>query len=100
LKIIIIALTLILGGCSTVTIQPKPTEKLTTKPTYQSSRPFFLFGLIGESTVDVKEVCGDSRVLQMQSQRTPLDAVLLVATGAIFTPHTIKIWCEDKHEDI
>ena len=53
---------IVLGGCSAVTIQPQKMAKLSSKPTYQDSRPFFMWGLVGEQRVDVKKVCVRSKV--------------------------------------
>ncbi|MFM9709812.1 hypothetical protein, partial [Streptomyces galilaeus] len=33
---------LMLGACSSVTIQPQQVAKLSSKPSYQDSRPFFM----------------------------------------------------------
>lgn len=46
---------IVLGGCSAVTIQPQKIAKLTSEPTYQDSRPFFMWGLVGEQRIDCKK---------------------------------------------
>ncbi|MBE0459027.1 Bor family protein [Pseudoalteromonas sp. KG3] len=87
---------IVLGGCSAVTIQPQKIAKLTSEPTYQDSRPFFMWGLVGEQRIDVKKVCGDQTVVQMQSQQTFTDGALGLVTLGIYAPHTIKVWCQQQ----
>ncbi|WP_405633249.1 Bor family protein [Pseudoalteromonas sp. Ld20] len=89
-------LLLILSGCSAVTIQPQKMAKVSTSPTYQDSRPFFMWGLVGDQRVDVKEVCGEQAVVQMQSQQTFTDGALGLVTLGIYSPHTIKVWCDEQ----
>ncbi|ATC93099.1 Bor family protein [Pseudoalteromonas tunicata] len=95
-KLVLGVAILSLAACSSVTIQPEKITKLSTQPTYQDSRPFFLWGLVGEERVDVKQVCGNSRVLQMQSQATFTDALLGGITFGIYAPHTVKVWCDNQ----
>lgn len=89
-----LALATVLAGCSTVTIHPKDSPKFSSAPTYEDSRPFYLGGLVGEERVDVKEVCANQDVKQMQSQQTFTDGLLTVVTLGIYAPHTVKVWCE------
>jgi len=86
---------LVLSACSSVTIQPQQITKLSSKPSYQDSRPFFMWGLVGDQRVDVKKVCGDQTVVQMQSQQTFTDGALELVTLGIYAPHTIKVWCAE-----
>lgn len=95
-KLIAATLVVVLAGCSSITIQPEQITKLTEKPTYQDSRPFFLWGLVGKQRVDVKALCGEQKVVQMQSQQTFVDGVLGLITIGIYSPHTIKVWCEEQ----
>lgn len=94
LKRVIIALTLILtSGCSTVTISPKGVTKYSTEPTYEDSKKFYLLGLVGENDVDVKDICGNRPVRQIQTQDTFLDSFLTIITLTIYSPRTVKVWC-------
>ncbi len=87
---------LMLSACSSVTIQPQQVTKLSSKPSYQDSRPFFMWGLVGEQRVDVKQVCGEQAVVQMQSQQTFTDGALGLVTLGIYAPHTIRVWCDEQ----
>ncbi|AUL74364.1 Bor family protein [Pseudoalteromonas sp. 13-15] len=86
-----------LSACSAVTIQPHAIAKITSKATYEDSRPFYLWGLVGEERVDVKEICTDTQAAQMQSQQTFSDGALGLITLGIYSPHTIKVWCEEQN---
>ncbi len=89
-----VCLVSLLAGCSTVTIHPEETQKLATEPTFQETRDFYFWGLAGETRVDVKEVCGESTVKQMQSQQTFANGFLGVITLGIYAPHSVRVWCE------
>ncbi len=84
-------------GCATVTIKPgnyREEPKRSNAPTYQKSKPYFLWGLVGEHSIDVQEVCQDQECVQMQSQTTFADGFLTAITFGIYTPKTAKVWCD------
>ncbi|GAA3939872.1 Bor family protein [Litoribacillus peritrichatus] len=91
---IIAGLYLMLMACSSVTIHPTATFKYSSEPTYQDSRHFFFWGLVGQTRVDVKQICQQKRVVQMQSQATFVDGLLTLITLGIYAPHSVKVWCE------
>ena len=80
-------------ACSTVTINPKPTGKLVSKPTYEESKNFYWWSLVGEHRINVQKICVAQDVVQMQSQMTFEDAVFTFITLGIYAPHTVKVWC-------
>lgn len=90
---LIVLLLVFFVGCSTVTIRPGGGPKLSTNPTWSSSKPFFLGGLIGSHSVNVDQICGSRGVKQMQTQDTFLDGLLQVLTFGIYFPRTAKVWC-------
>ena len=87
-------LCLTLVGCTTVNVVPGGQSLSESDPTWQERQHFFLFGLIGESHVDVQEVCGDKEVVQMQSRFMPLDGLIGLLTGSVYAPRTARVWCE------
>lgn len=89
-----LGLLLSLGACSTVTIRDKGTSKLSSDPSYESSKSYFFWGLGGEHHVDVKKVCGSSQPVQMQAQSTVVDSLLSIVTFGIYYPRTAKVWCK------
>ena len=55
---------------------------------------------MGEHRFDVKKICGDKKVLQIQSQATFKNVLFSILTLGIESPHTGKIWCgEDVSND-
>ena len=85
---------MLLASCATVTIHPTPHQKLTAAPSHTQSLDFFFWGLVGEHHVDVKQICNDAKVIQMQSQRKFADNLLSFVTLGIYSPRTINVWCE------
>ena len=85
---------LILASCSTITISPPGGEKIISPPTYQKSKHFFLFGLVGESRVNTQSVCGGNEAIQMQSQSTFANELATLLTLGLYNPHTVKVWCK------
>ncbi len=84
-----------LSACSSVSMRPKGGEKDHSEPTYLDSKPFYLFGLIGEHEVDVNEACDGAEVTQMQTLITSSDYVLSLFTLLLYTPRTAKVWCAE-----
>ena len=92
-SLIIGGVLLSISACSTVTVVPTGEAKLTSKASYEESKPFFLWGLAGEHHINVLDVCNNQEPLQMQSQKTFSDGVFGLITLGIYTPHTAKVWC-------
>ena len=88
-----IALIVSVTACSSVTVHPQASSKLATEPTYIDSKPFYLWGIVGEHHVDVNTICNGSEPKQMQSQQTFTDGLLGLVTLGIYYPHTAKVWC-------
>jgi hypothetical protein len=84
----------LLAGCATVTIRPEGGEKIADKPDSQQSKNYFFWGLAGEHTIDVKEICGSKGVEQVQSLRTFGNGFVGAITLGIYTPKTAKVWCK------
>jgi hypothetical protein len=77
-----------------VTIRPDDGPKLETEPTWSKRLHFFIGGLVGEHHIDVREVCGGRRMLQMQTQETFTDRLFRYLTLYVYAPRHAKIWCE------
>lgn len=96
-KLIIIALlTVLLNACSSVTMRPYGGEKDTSKPTYQSSKDYYWWGLKNEYEINTTDICQGRRVMQMQSVSTLSDWLLQTLTLGIYFPRTAKVWCEER----
>lgn len=81
-------------ACSTVTIRDKGTGKISSEPNYESSKAFFLWGLIGHPKINVSQICNGKLPAQVQTQRTFLDGLLGTITFGIYYPRTAKVWCD------
>ena len=87
------AMAVLMAGCATVTLTQQGKRKLSSHPNYQKQQTFFLWGLVGEQYIDVRNVCGAAGVTQLQTQNTFVDGVLQFLTLGIYAPRTAKIWC-------
>ena len=83
------------AGCSTMTIQPETGVTVRDTPSFQETRDFFLWGLVGEHRLNVTEVCAEQDVAQMQSQATFTNGLVSALTLGIYAPHSVRVWCED-----
>lgn len=94
-KFLCLFILLWLVQCSSVTIPTGEKDyALTSAPTYQERKPFYLAGLIGTASVDVNEVCKGKKVLQMQSLATFEDGLFTLFTLVIYSPKSVRVWCE------
>jgi hypothetical protein len=84
---------LIISSCATATILPKGEGTIISNPNYEDSKSYFFWGLAGEHTIDVVEVCGDKEVSQMQSEITFGNGFVSAITLGIYSPKTAKVWC-------
>lgn len=81
------------SACSTVTLKEKGVQKLAQEPSHEEKKSFFLFGLIGEHHVQVKDLCQGKAPRQIQAQDTVTDSLLMIVTLGIYRPRTVKVWC-------
>lgn len=84
----------LLAGCATVTIRPDGGPKVADLPDYQETKNYFFWGLAGEHTVDVTDICGARDVEQVQSQMTFMNGFLGTLTFGLYAPRTAKVWCD------
>jgi len=94
-KVVGAVLILLISACSSVTIRPDGGEKDTSDPSYMDSKAFYFWGIKGEHEVDVNELCEGAPVSQMQTVMTSSDWFFGYLTLFIYTPRTVKIWCEE-----
>ncbi len=93
-KVCVLALLIATSGCFSVTSRPDGGFKVATKPTFEQRQDFYLWGLVGESHLNTKEICAKSQATQMQSQVTLVDGLLTLVTLGIYSPETAKVWCK------
>jgi Bor protein len=85
----------VVSACSNVTIRSQGGEKDHSEPSYMDSKAFYLGGLVGEHRVDVNEVCEGAQVSQMQTVATVSDYFFGMVTLFIYSPRTVKVWCDE-----
>jgi len=54
---------------------------------------FFLFGLVGEVTIDVAEFCPEARVAEVQTGGNLGTGVIYALTLGIYTPRKVYVTC-------
>jgi len=92
--ILLITSVALLTGCAKATIRPDGGDRiLTERADFDESEPFFLWGIAGSSKVNLKRVCGEKEVEQMQTQFAPVDTILTALTFGIYSPKTARVWC-------
>jgi hypothetical protein len=96
-RVLMLCTLLFLTACSSVTVRPYGGEKVTTEPDYKESKDYYLGWLLGEHTVNVSDICGERRVMQMQAVSSLYDMVVSFASILIYTPRTAKVWCEHPY---
>lgn len=82
-------------GCSTVVFVRKPETRTFSGPSYESSRPFFFFGLLAVGPdVSIDQVCLGKDVDQISTTYASGDVLAAIFTAGIYSPRTIKVWCK------
>ena len=84
-----------LNGCSTVMFLRDPGSRTHVDPTYESSRPNFFWGLVGDEVhVHVDRICLGKDVDQIAMTYTAGNVLASVITLGIYIPRTVQVWCE------
>jgi hypothetical protein len=82
-------------ACSTVMYVRTPESRIYTGAVYASSRPFFFFGLVGPTQdIFVHEICLGKEADQISTEYTSSDFFKTLVTLGIYSPRTVKIWCQ------
>lgn len=90
----LLVLIMLLQGCSSVTMRPYGGEKDRQPADYSVSKTFWWWGIKGEHEINTSEICGNRRVMQMQTVLTVSDILRGIVTLFIYSPRTAKVWCE------
>lgn len=100
--IVIIMGLFILSSCYTVTmVKESESLKIVSQAQYQRSQMFFLWGLLPEiKNIDLKHICGNRKVLQMQTLETLSDQIIQIITLGIIYPRTAKVWCSNLQKPL
>lgn len=98
LKTLIPCLFLVLSGCAAVTITQIGESNFENRPHYEESKKFYLWGFIGEHHINVKEICQDKAVKQMQTKFSSWDVLWSSLSLGLYLPRTAKVWCEEENK--
>jgi hypothetical protein len=60
---------------------------------YEDYFDYYIFGLVGNPTLDVQKVCMDQKPYAMRRVRGGDDVMLAFFTLGIYTPATVRVWC-------
>lgn len=85
---------LFLSGCAPITITQTGGSDFQARPHYEESKYFFFWGLIGEHHINVKEICQNQPVKQMQTKYSASDVLWGTLTAGLYLPRTAIVWCE------
>lgn len=94
----LLSLIIMLSGCAAVTITETGEPNFRYYPNYEESKPFFLWGLIGDHRIDVSKICTEKPVVQMQTKFSSWDVLYSALTLGLYLPRTAKVWCERESE--
>jgi hypothetical protein len=86
----LLATLLLVGGCYRNTIETG-LPAANAMP-YQETAQFFLWGLVGEETFDLKQIC-PTGVTRIEEEQSPIDFVFGCVTCGIYSPRTVTITC-------
>jgi hypothetical protein len=68
---------------------------LNVPPNYSHWHAHWLFGLIGEETVDAKDVCTSGNAT-IKDQMSFLNGLVALFIGIVYSPTEVEIYCEDS----
>ena len=91
---LILILAILLGACSSVTLRTDAQDKAGNTPDFQKTYDYWWWGLKGEHSVNVREICQGRKVRQMQSVATIPNVMAAIFTLGIYQPRTARVWCE------
>jgi hypothetical protein len=80
-----------LGGCYRATFIRDPDAVRGAEHDKWAS--FFLWGLVGEETLDVHQYCPDGRVAEVQTQANFWNGLVGLVTIGIYAPRTVYVTC-------
>jgi hypothetical protein len=82
---------LALGGCYKATFIRDP--DVVRGEEHDQWTSFFVFGLVGEQSLDVHQFCPDGRVAEVQTGGNFLTGLVSVVTIGIYTPRKVYVTC-------
>jgi hypothetical protein len=85
----------VLTGCATQQVDFQDGIEKKRKPDHKLTQNFFVFGLVPNAqTVKAEQFCKDSEIQRVETEMTFLNGLLTGVTYNIYTPRTLKVYCE------
>lgn len=82
-----------LTSCAAVNIRTDDQPKNMRPADYEKRYNYFWWGLKGKHQLNVRSICHDKGVEQMQTVHTLTDSVFTLFTLGIYEPRTARVWC-------
>lgn len=82
-------------GCASVNVRTDNQAETHSAPSFEQSFEFWWWGIEGEHTVNVREVCLGKGVKQMQAVTSIQDTLISLLTLGIYSKRTARVWCND-----
>jgi hypothetical protein len=79
-------------GCYKHTIRVGDGAAATGEPKSSKMELFFIYGLLGEASFDVKSICPSGNAV-VKVQHTFLDGLLNSCSSGLITPTHVEVWC-------
>jgi len=73
-----------LGACAPREVRPQE---------YQAWVNGFVFGLVGQRSLDVRDVCPSGSARQVEVRQTATTTLLTVASFGLYSPRQVRIRC-------
>lgn len=91
----VVLIAVLICGCSAVTVRSDGQRESAQPPTFEKRYTYWWWGLKGEHSINVREVCVGNDVEQMQAIHSVTDVVSGLLTLGIYAPRTARIWCKE-----
>lgn len=91
----IATLSLVLTGCARSQAVLRDTWTESGPPSYVDHVDGYAFGLIGAGRFNLGQICMDQTPVAIRQGLTAPDVLFTLVSLGIYSPTTIKVWCED-----
>ncbi|PCK09328.1 MAG: Bor family protein [Alteromonadaceae bacterium] len=93
-QLLLLLLILGLSACSSVSVRTDGQAKSIDPPNFEQRYTYWFWGFRGRHAVNVREVCQDKKMAQIQALHTLSDTFFSLITVGIYAPRTARIWCK------
>lgn len=86
---------LLLSSCMSTRVQFSPKWERSSKPVYIDYVDSYVFGFIGQPSLNLQKICMDQKPYALHSVKTAEDGIITFFTLGIYSPTTVRVWCGD-----